>query len=140
MIGLKVSDKLKSLIKVVLMCFRKVIGFLTRHCSLRSGQGHCPLITIMGIKNDSTCRSCYDDKKTPVYILCECEPHSTFRFEHLDWHLLKPWELNDISVCCLLNFTSTTSLFQVSGLEIILQIPDRSAGFIQSHTNTIHSF
>ena len=65
----------------------------------------------MGVKNDPTCRGCYDNEETVVHILCECEAYSAYRFEHLGQHLLEPRELHDIPVCCLLNFTSAPALF-----------------------------
>ena len=67
----------------------------------------------MGVKNDPTCRGCHDDEETAVHILCECEADSAYRFEHIGRHLLEPWEMHDIPVCCLLNFVSATGLFQV---------------------------
>ena len=43
----------------------------------------------MGVKNDPTCSSCYDNKKTIVHILCEHKAYSTYRFEHLDRDILE---------------------------------------------------
>ena len=53
----------------------------------------------------------YDNEETAVRFLCHCEAYSTYRFEHLDRRLCKPWELHDIPVRCLLNFVSATGLF-----------------------------
>ena len=66
----------------------------------------------MGVKNDPSCRGCYDDEETDVHILCECEASSAYRLEYLDRHLLEPWELHDIPVHeqCLRNFASVTRL------------------------------
>ena len=86
---------------------RKVICFLTWHCPLRRD------LIIMGEKNRPTWRCHYDNKETAVHILYKCEAYLAYRFEYLDQHLLKPWELHDILVHCLLNFASGTGLFQI---------------------------
>ena len=99
------SVRHKELFKLNKNGMRKVIGLLIGHYPLSSH------LTIMSIKNDPTCRGCHDDEEMAVYILCECEAFSAYRFEHLGWHLLEPWELHDICVHCLLNFASATGLF-----------------------------
>ena len=53
----------------------------------------------------------YDSEEIVVHVLSECEINSAYRFEHLSQHLLEPWELHNIPVCCLLNFASAMDLF-----------------------------
>ena len=84
---------------------RKVIGLLAEHYSLRRH------LTIMGVKNDRTCRGCYDSEETTLHILCKSEACSACRFQHLGRHLLEPWDLHEIAVPCLPNFALATGLF-----------------------------
>ena len=100
-----VSVRHKEFLKLNRNGMRKVICFLTWHCPLRRD------LIIMGEKNRPTWRCHYDNKETAVHILYKCEAYLAYRFEYLDQHLLKPWELHDILVHCLLNFASGTGLF-----------------------------
>ncbi len=51
------------------------------------------------------------EEEAACHILCDCEFYSALRFEHLGWHIIESWELQDIPVRCLLNFASATGLF-----------------------------
>ena len=57
---------------------------------------------------------CRDNEEMAVHILYEYEAYSAYGFENLGQHLLEPWKLPGISVCCLLSFTSATALLYVS--------------------------
>ena len=95
----------KELFKFNRNGMRKVTGYLIGHCPLKMH------LTVMGIKNGSSCRNCHENEETTVHILCESEAYCAYRFEYRGGHLLKPWELRDIFVRCLFNFSSTTDLF-----------------------------
>ena len=67
---------------------REIVGLLTGYCPLRRH----PII--MNVKNYHTCRDCYDRADIVMYVLCEYEAYSAYRFEHFGRNLLEPGELH----------------------------------------------
>ena len=67
----------------------------------------------MGVKNDPTGRGCCSNEETVVHILFCVSVKFTLPtgLRILGRHHLKPWELHDIPVRCLLNFAWATGLF-----------------------------
>lgn len=65
----------------------------------------------MKVLDDPICRGCKNSDESATHILCNCENFAALRFEHLGYHLLEPWELQDIPIRSLLNFASATGLF-----------------------------
>ena len=55
-------------------------------------------LTVMGVKNDPTCKGVYISKEIAVHVLYECEAYSACRFQHLDGHLTESHEFRDILV------------------------------------------
>ena len=67
--------------------------------------------SIMRVKNDPTCSGYYDSEEIAMHVLCECDIYSAYTFERLSQYLLKPWELHNNPVHCLLKFSLATSIF-----------------------------
>lgn len=66
-------------------------------------------LNVMGICPEPSYQCCYLEDETSKHILCECEFFSSLMFEYLERHLLEPWELQNISVRCLLKATGLLS-------------------------------
>ena len=98
------NAKHKELFKLNRNGKRKVIDFLTEYSLLKR------YLTIMGVKNNPTCRGCYDNKEMGMHILWKFETYFAGRFGCLDQYLRETWELHDIPVHCLLNSASAIGL------------------------------
>lgn len=64
----------------------------------------------MGLVNNPKCERCKQAPETASHILCDSEAMATLRFRHLVHHLMKPGDLEDISVSKILQFVQSVGL------------------------------
>jgi hypothetical protein len=79
-------------------------GLLTEHCHIKGHPFKLELVT------SSECDRYKQVPGTASHVLCDSKALATLRFRHLDQHIIKPGDSEDISVSRILHFVQSVGL------------------------------